>query len=332
MSQNIAFSAFGQSPTKKQVLIQVNAQGNVLTASSGGVGNSWFVNEMTGSDNNPGTAALPFATLTKAQSSAVANNGDVVYLYGTSHQTVTLTWAKNGVSLVGIQNPSNNDRSRISTAYALTQSQTTALTPLVNVTAQGCSFTNIGAFSGFSLTPPIAPVCWAEAGGRNTYTNCDFFGGGDAASAVEAGMRSLTIGGAVGENRFVGCTIGLDTITRATNANASLEFLANAESPRNIFRQCIFQALSTLAGNVHVLVSVAGIDRYALFSDCAFINAIQTGGSAMGAAFAVTDTAGLVLLQECASVGATVYATGGPIYVQGSVPTGVSSGLAVTAT
>ena len=67
---------------------------------------------------------------------------------------------------------------------------------------------------GFSLTPPVAPICWAEAGGRNTYTNCDFFGGGDAASAVEAGMRSLTIGGAVGENKFVECTIGLDTIER----------------------------------------------------------------------------------------------------------------------
>jgi hypothetical protein len=333
MPQNIAFQALVRTPSKKLAQLQDNAQGLVYAAPPG-TGNSWFVNETTGSDTNAGSAAAPFASLTAAQTAAVANNGDVVYLMGTSHQTATLVWAKNGVSFVCLQSPSNNDRSRISSADTLTQTQATALTPLVSVTAQGCLFSGISAFLGFTspINPPTAPVCWADTGGRNTYTNCDFFGGGDAASAAEAGMRSLTLGGANGENKFDGCTIGLDTITRATNANASLEFVANAESPRNVFRNCIFQALSTLAGNVHVLVSAAGIDRYAYFDRCAFINAINTGASAMSVAFTVTGTAGLVLLNDCVSVGATVYATGGPIYVQGAVPTGTTSGLAVAAT
>ena len=299
------------------------------------VGNQWYVNETTGNDSAAGsTIGAPFATLGAALAAATPNNGDVIYLTGTVHLTSTLQWNVNGVSLVGLQAPSNNSRARISAAAVLTQPQATALSPLVNVTAQGCSFVNIEAFLGFAntITPPAAPVCWAANGGRNNYKGCQFSGGGDAVSAAAAGMRSLTIGGSFGESVFEDCTVGLDTITRITNANATLEFLANAYSPRCVFRRCIFQALSGLATNVHVLVSAAGIDRYALFDKCTFINAINTGATTMNVDFTVTGTAGLVLLQDCASVGATVFATAGPIYVTGPVPTGATSGLAVAAT
>lgn len=333
MPQYLEFPAAVQSSTRRLGTLAGTPQGMVFAAPPG-AGNSWFVNEMTGSDNNSGTIQAPFASLTKAQSVAIANNGDVVYLYGTNHQSAPLLWAKNGVSLVGLTSPSNNDRARISCASTLTQSQITAMTSLVTVTAQGCSFINIGTFYGFNgiLTPPASAVCWAEDGGRNYYQNVQFLGGGDVLTAAEAGMRSLTMGGNTGENLFVGCTVGLDTVPRITNANASLEFVSGAMSPRNIFRQCVLQALSQLAGNVHVLVSANGIDRYALFDRCALINAISSTATEMSAAFTVTGTSGLVLLQDCVSIGATVYATGGPIYIQGSVPTGATSGLAVAAT
>src|SRR6185312_2873556 len=108
----------------------------------------------------------------------------------------------------------------------------------VNVTAQGCSFINIATFHGFANAS--AQICWAEAGGRNYYSNVQFFGMGDATAAAQAGSRSLTVAGN-GENIFVDCTIGLDTVLRATNANASLEFLSG--TPRNKFFDCVFQAL-----------------------------------------------------------------------------------------
>ena len=288
----------------------------VRVVNSSATGNSWFVNEATGNDSNPGNAQLPFKTLDAAQNAAVANNNDVVYLAGTSHRTTPLVWAKNGVSLVGLTAPSDNDRARITTASGLTQTQVTALAPLVDVTAQGCSFVNIGTFYGFDgiLTPPTAPICWAEAGGRNFYSNVQFLGGGDALTAALAAMRSITVGGQ-GENLFVGCTFGLDTIVRATNANATLEFISG--TARNIFRQCNFQALVSDASDLHVLVASGGMDRYALFDDCLFFNAVDSTATAMSAAIsnAGGSPAGSIILNNCISVGATAIATTGAVYV-----------------
>lgn len=304
----------------------------VSVVNSGATGHSWFVNETTGNDSNNGSAAAPFATLVKAQAAAVANNNDVVYLIGTSHQSAPLVWAKNGVSLVGLAAPSDNDRARISVTAGLTQTQVTALHPLVSVTAQGCSFVNLGTFYGFDgvLTPPTASVCWSEAGGRNFYSNVQFLGGGDALMAALAGMRSLTIAGS-GENLFVGCTVGLDTITRATAANASLELLSG--TPRNAFRKCIFQALISDVSDVFVTVGADGMDRYCLFEQCSFLNAVESTSSTMSAAITANASAGgAICVQDCFFLGCTAVATTGPVYITGNVPVATTSGIAIKAT
>lgn len=294
----------------------------VRVVNSAAVGNSWFVNEATGKDGNAGNAQLPFASLSAAINAASANNNDVVYLQGTAHQTGTLNWNKNGVSLVGLSSPSDNARARISA------SGSAVFSPLVNVTAQGCSFVNLGTFHGFN--DASAQVCWAEAGGRNFYSNVQFLGGGNATAAAQAGMRSLTVAGA-GENLFVGCTIGLDTVVRATAANASLELLTG--SPRNTFRNSIFQALCSLATDVHVLVGAGGIDRYCIFDNCSFINAVDSSGTSLNAALSVNASAGgSVLVQGGMSVGAAAIALSGPCYVNGAVPVATTSSIGVHAT
>ena len=228
-------------------------------------GNWWFVNPATGSDGNTGAANSPLASLGQAQTNAVANNGDVVVLLGTVHLTATLTWAKAGVHLIGMGAKSNSDRARISSTGV------TAFSPLVNVTATGCIFLNIGTFHGGFTGATGSQVCWAEAGERNYYGGCQFYGGGDATTAALAGMRSLTVAGY--ENVFEDCTIGLDTIVRATNANASLEFLA--QSGRNRFRGCLFQSLITDTSDVHVKAAAGSLDRWTLFDKCSFLNAID---------------------------------------------------------
>lgn len=270
------------------------------------LGNAYFVNETTGSDSNVGSRAAPFATLTAALAAATANHGDVIYLEGTVHVTATVAWNKNGVSLIGTLAPSDNDRARISS------SGSTVFSPLVNVTGVGCSFINVGTFHGFN--DASAQVCWAEAGGRNFYSNVQFLGMGDATAAAQAGSRSLTVAGS-GENLFVGCTIGLDTVTRATNANASLEFLAG--TARNTFRSCIFQALVSDASDTHVTVAAGGMDRYALFDDCTFINCVDSTATAMSAAItnAGGSPSGSILLNDCIFLGATAVATTGAVYV-----------------
>lgn len=304
----------------------------VAVTNSSATGNSWFVNASTGLDTNNGSASAPFASLAQAQTAAVANNNDVVYLVGTCHVSTTLVWAKSGVSLVGLTAPSDNDRARISVLGGLTQAQVTALTPMVSVTASGCSFVNLGTFYGFDgvLTPPTSSVCWADTGGRNFYSNVQFLGGGDVLMAALAGMRSLTIGGS-GENLFVGCTVGLDTVVRATAINASLELLTG--TPRNVMRNCIFQSLVSLATDVHITVGAGGMDRYLLLDNCSFINAVDSTSTTMNAAITANASAGgSVLVQGGLSLGATAIATTGPVYVTGAVPVATTSSIAVKAT
>lgn len=303
----------------------------VRVANTAAIGNSWFVNELTGNDNYPGNGLAPFATLDAAQSAAKANNNDVVYLQGSSHRSTTLSWAKAGVSLVGLAAPSDNDRARISVASGLTQTQVTALHPLVNVTAQGCSFVNLGTFFGFDgiLTPPTASICWAEAGGRNFYSNVQFLGGGDALMADLAGMRSLTIGGQ-GENLLDGCTFGLDTVVRATNANATLEMIGG--TARNIIRRGVFQSYCTDVSDLHILIQSGGMDRFLWLDDCALMN---FGGTLLTAA--ISNAGGspggyVVLSPNCMSVGASAISASGAVYVgQISAAGGATTGIGVLA-
>lgn len=286
-------------------------------------GNVFWVDETNGSDGNTGGPQDPLATLSQAHSLCTANNNDVVFLSGTVHTTATTTWSKNFTHLIGLTAPSQNNRARIS------QTGSTVFTPLVNVTAQGCIFADIATFHGFA--DASTQICWTDAGGRNSYKNVQFFGGGNATAAAQAGMRSLLVSGNTGENRFDGCTVGLDTIVRATNANASLEFTGG--SPRNKFRNCVFQADVSAAGDVHITVGSGGIDRYALFENCTFVNAVESGSTTMNAAITANASAGgAILLQNPMSLGATALATTGPVYVIGNVPVATTSGIAIKAT
>lgn len=282
-------------------------------------GNYFFVEELTtaGVSAGAGTAQSPFNTLDQALAACTAGNNDVVFLIGTVHVTATVAWSKNNTHLIGLCSPSDNDRARISASG-------TVFTPLVNVTAAGCIFQMIGTFHGFASA--TSQICWAEAGGRNYYDNCQFLGMGNATAAAQAGGRSLTVS-AGGENVFDSCTIGLDTIVRSAG-NASLEFLAG--TPRNKFRACVFQMLTSSASALHVTVGAGGMDRYALFADCAMLNSVDSTGIAINAAVTANASAGgSIIFQNAFSVGATAIATTGPVYGTGNIPTATTSGIAI---
>lgn len=294
-------------------------------------GSYFWVNETTGSDGNTGGAQDPYKTLAQAQLAATANNNDVVFIEGSIHLSATLTWAKNWVHLIGLTSPSNNGRARISTqtvANGLTQTQFSALHPMVNVTAQGCLFANFEVFYGGdgTLTPPTASIPWAEAGGRNAYQGVQFRGFGDALMAALAGARSITIASA--ENKFSGCVFGGDTEQRITATNANVEFLAG--SSRNVFRECMFEVYNGLSTNLCVLINANHMDRYALFDRCT----VNNFGTAM--AVMVTNSGGSpggnVILQDICTVGVTALATSGNTYVTGNIPNATTSGIAVLAT
>lgn len=269
-------------------------------------GNYFWVDETNGSDGNTGGPSDPFATLTQALSLCTSGNNDVIFMTGSVHTAATIPWNLNKTHLIGLSPPSQNSRARI----AITNSAlTTLVSPLVNVTGAGCWFQNIEVFHG-NAQATTGEVAWAEAGGENYYKNCNFIQTGNAINSSLAASRALTIAGS-GECLFEDCTIGGDTEVRATIANATLEFLSG--TARNVFKRCIFQAYSTAATNVHVLIQSGGMDRYAIFEQCTF----HTFGTAMSVLCtnAGGSPGGNVVLNNCIAVGATAIATSGNVFV-----------------
>ena len=317
-------------------------------------GNWYFVDPATGSDGNPGTPESPLATLYQAHNLMTDGNNDVCVLVGDGTtaatarlslalaQTITpaatsgtLNWTKSACHLIGMTAPTQvGQRARIAPPAGTYTMATFGSGNFVVVSGQGCYFANFSLFNGFS-TGGVSQICWTDNGGRNYYENVNFGGAGDAASAQATTSRSLKIAGTTGENTFVGCTIGLDTVTK-TVANASLEF--SGGTPRNSFLGCTFPFQTSAATPLGIIVSAAsGIDRWQKFDGCSFINNVASTSTTMaGLATMAASAGGLLLFKNCTLVGITEFGTDATTraleYVDGAAPTAGTSGIAVNPT
>lgn len=314
-------------------------------------GNYWFVDPANGSDQNRGDQPTrAFATLYKAHSVAIAGNNDVVYLIGNGSSTGsarlstalaqsvdptattgTLNWTKNATHLIGITAPTGvAQRARIAPPTGVYTQATFGSGNFVVVTAAGCLFQNFSLFNGFS-TGGVDQIAWTDSGGRNAYVNVDFGGIADAASAADTGARSLKISTA-GENTFLGCTIGLDTVTRSV-ANASLEFAGG--TARNTFADCTFPFMTSAAGVLGILgTGAACMDRWQKFQGCSFINSIKSTSTAMTVLASLTNASpgGLLLHKNSTLVGIGEFGDTNGLansYVDGGPPAAATTGIAV---
>ncbi len=275
-----------------------------------GVGSKvFFISGADGSDSNDGLSKdKALLTVSAAHSKMTAGNNDVAYLMGngvtggTARETATITWSKDACHLIGVAAPGMvAQRARISPA-----SGTSDVTPIINITADGCLFQGIHWFQNFSTN--AANVCMAITGERNVFINCHIAGGGNATAAVHAGTRSLTIAGTNGEHYFQDCVIGLDTIPRGTAASAEIEF--TGATTRNYFRKCLILSRTDGTNHDQVLIGVGGIDRWVIFDDCIFWNDTQGGGTAAAEHLnVVASSGGKVLLNNCTTLGATAVET-----------------------
>jgi hypothetical protein len=316
-------------------------------------GNWYFVNPAAGSDGNPGTPESPLATLYQAHNLMTAGQNDVAVLVGDGSttgtarlstalaQTIdpaatagTLAWTKNACHLLAMTAPTIvGQRARIAPPTTYTQS-TFGSGNFVTVSAQGCYFAGFSLFNGFS-TGGNSQICWTDTGGRNFYSNITFGGAGDAASAQSTSSRSLLLSGTTGENTFVGCEFGLDTVAR-TVANATLEFAGG--TPRNTFLNCNFVFQTSASTPLGIIVSAAaGIDRWQKFDRCTFINNVQSTSTTMsGLATLAASAGGLLLMKDCTLVGITEFGTDatsrGQIYIDGGTVTAGTAGIAVNPT
>ena len=317
-------------------------------------GSVFFVDYVNGNDGNTGAADSPMKTVYVALAAAVSGRGDVIAVVsngaasGTqrlslanaqvatpSATTGTLAWNKDNTHLIGVCSPTQiAQRARFAPPTGTYTVTTFGSASFVVVTGNGCIFSNISTFQGFS-TGGAAQICWTDNGSRNYYNNVTFGGMADTGSATDTGSRSLKIGLAgSGENTFIGCTIGVDTVTR-TVANASLEFAG--ATPRNTFRNCLFPMYATNAGVLSILGTGADcLDRFQYFQQCWFINGMSSGATAQTVIASLTNAApgGLMVMDNCGFVGNGSTNWGDTnalanMYVMGATPTAASNGIAV---
>lgn len=316
-------------------------------------GKNFFVDPVNGSDGNNGLSMeRPFATLYKAHAMCTAGANDVVYLVGDGSTTGTarlsptlaalvdstattgkLTWSKNATHLIGICAPSSySQRARIAPTTTLTMA-TFGDADMMLVSASGCYFANFSLFNGFA-TGGNSQRAMVVTGGRNCFSNVHIAGMGDAASAAHAGSRSLVVSG-TGENTFVGCTIGVDTVARSA-ANASLEFASG--TPRNVFKDCLFPFQTSAASPLGILgTGAACMDRFQIFDRCQFINGVESTSTTMTVLASVTNASpgGGLFFKDCALLGITDFGDTLALtvsYVEGGTPTAATTGIAVTPT
>lgn len=315
-------------------------------------GNVYFVNPISGSDGNTGSATNPFATLYWAHAKCVAGNNDVVVLVGNgtatgsarlstslaqatdpTATTGTLNWTKNSTHLIGMCAPTSvSQRARIAPPTGTYTQATFGSGNFVVVTGAGCIFSNFSVFNGFS-TGGTNQIAWTDNGQRNFYSNVCFQGMNDAASAADAGSRSLKIGTTgQGENTFINCVIGDDTTARSV-ANASLEFAGG--TPRNRFIECLFPFFTSNAGVLGILgTGAACMDRWQSFERCGFINAIKSTSTQMTVLASLTSASpgGLIMFKNCTSIGSTKWGDTNALansYVDGGPPTAATTGLGI---
>lgn len=271
---------------------------------------AFFVDPVNGSDGNPGDAPQrAFASLYRAHYMMTAGRNDVCFLLGNGATSGTarlslanaiaaqgpsetpatsgeLVWSKDACHLIGIAAPGMNSRARIATPTGTYTAATFGSNNMMTVSADGCYIANISLTQSFS-TGNAAEITLTVSGERNVFSNVFSSGGLSAAAYGGAASRALLL--TAGENDFYGCEIGADTVTRSA-ANANLGITTAAA--RNKFTKCVFSMYTSSATSVFVLVGVGGVDRWTLFDDCMFINAMDSGSTAITGAFSLAASAG----------------------------------------
>jgi len=288
-------------------------------------GNIYYLDPWHGFDGNTGQyPTQAFKTLKQGYAVLRSGYNDTLVLIGsgntsaTARVSSTFTWAKDAAHLIGVSSGTRlSGRARITP-----NASDTAFANFFKVTGNGCLFSGIQWFHGFT-SGVAAEICMTVTGSRNKFYNCALSGMGDTTGATDTGSRSLLLQTG-GENEFVNCSIGLDTVVR-TGANASVEF--KSDTPRNIFENCVFPFQVGAGGAPLGVLGAAAdcMDRFQLFKDCYFINGIDSTATTQTDLCTLPASAGgMLVFRNCTIVGITNYGhdatTRGQIWVDGGAP------------
>lgn len=264
------------------------------------VGNIFYVDAANGSDTaNSGTAYNDaFKTVGHALAQMQADNDDVLIISSTASgsgrttETGAIDWNKRRTHIIG-NGPIRNINPRNGIGFPALGGSV-----CFTVSAQDCSFTNI-SIASFTDNNVLVNV----TADYNTFNSVHFQGIANDTTGDDTAARSLVITGA-GENLFVNCTIGVDTVTRSTT-NASLEMTGSC--PRNQFVGCLFPMYADNAGPVFVKAATGNCnERFAIFDSCLFLNAVDGSSTTITVGMDVGATGnGVIFMKDCWMRGAT---------------------------
>lgn len=288
---------------------------------------AYFLKPSSGNDTNDGLSPdFPVKTWSKAHTLVTADKNDTVYVISesntasstTDYQSATLTLSKDGVRYIGVNAGGlYAQRSRIAQL-----STATGVSPLVTISGDNCYFEGIHVFHGVADATSLIAV--SVTGDRNHFYRCHFAGIGDATMDA-AGAASLSLSG--DENLFEECVIGLDTIARGTAANS--EILFTGQATRNVFRNCIIPTFAEANTHQFLIAGASSLDRFVLFENCLFVNAVDSTATNMTEAFDTNASqGGSIILRNCTLVGATEWEAGdtGNILIDGGAPAAGTAG------
>ena len=198
-----------------------------------------------------------------------------------------------------------------------------------------------------------------NTGGRNSFTNIKFMN----ADTVAQGLYTVVEGGEY--TLYNGCEFYKETLLNGTTVS---EFVSNGDSTQILnctfgslanlqvgdiirasvrvtkglagtglvsrdvtFKGCYFWKSAGGTTGAHVYgANATDVERMMIFDDCKFINnKLATAVPAQCVQFGASLTVGQVLVNNCVSINNTKLSSTTGVFVQGSVPTGATTGIAV---
>lgn len=290
-------------------------------------GSVFYVDGANGLDTYDGkTPARAFKTLTAGYAALTENKNDMLVYIGNqtypAKLTATLDWGKDYTHLIGACSPVG-----ISPRARIFGHADNTLTPLIKISANGCSFRNILVNYGVAHAESLVAV--EVTGSRNYFENCHFAGIGNAEQDA-AGACSLKLNGCT-ENLFKHCSIGLDTVARGADNS---EILADGRASKQMFEDCFIYANASAGG--HSLLKTNDIEGLAgiwMFKNCVFMATGNDMSDVIDSAFNIHagGPVSRILLDRCSAFNITAWDanTRGRTYIVADTTDAATDGIAV---